>query len=132
MDAVPHLRKSLFVLMALAWLLATNHCLLERLPSLEFISCCAADASGSHSGNDCDDDGCQAVESGDYKAGTARVVVAAPPISWTVSQLPSPLDAGSAVHFQREPRANAPPDLPKRWQFSRRTALPPRAPSFAS
>lgn len=126
------LRNFLFVLMALAWLPATNHCLLERLPGLEFLSCCAADFSASHSGNDCDDDACQTVESGDYKAGTARIAVVVPVLDWVLYQLPSPLTAGSAVHFRHQPQANAPPDLPKRWQFSSRTALLARAPSFAS
>ncbi|MST01413.1 MAG: hypothetical protein EXS29_08920 [Pedosphaera sp.] len=117
--------------MSVAWLPAANHCLLERLPGFEFLSCCAVDVSAAPHGNDCDDDACQAVEVGDYKAGTARIVVAPPVLDWVLYQLPSPL-AAAAAHFERESRANAPPDLSKRWQFFHRAAFSPRAPSLAS
>ena len=50
-------------------------------------------------------------------------------VAWLVP-LPYSCQAGESVCLV--PASSSPPDLPRIWQFSQRTALPPRAPSIVS
>ena len=120
--------KTLSVLALLAlWLGATNHCRLEQIPGLEFLHC----ASDTEASSNCDGDGCEVVENSLYKVDDAQAVAVVPAfvgavfLLLTVEQTPPPplLSDFSTV---------ASPELPGTWQFSFRTALPPRAPSLAS
>lgn len=113
------------------WGLAVMHCKLEALPGLDFLkSCCFVDSAPS-SEKDCEDDGCGAVEEGGYR--TEEQTVSAPQplllLGLFASAIPALLPELQARFF---PASESPPDLPKIWQFSQRTALPPRAPSVAS
>jgi len=114
------------------WLSATNHCKLEEIPGLSFLACCDHSAA-PHQDSDCDTDGCAQVEDGLYKTEDSNVAAQAPLLVLTVC-----LDEIIAETLAALPplRANfstvALPELPVTWQFSFRTALPPRAPSFAS
>jgi hypothetical protein len=109
------------------WVPITAHCYLEKFPGLEFLQC-AGDNGGTE---DCKGEGCCAVESGFYKVSDARDCV---PVALllAVVALPRVLDdsletAGRLAVFEI-----VPPELPQSWQFLSRTALPVRAPSFAS
>lgn len=122
----------LFAVLTLAlWGLASMHCTLEALPGLDFLkTCCFADtAPSSHQG--CESDGCAAVEDGSYRAEEQPVFAPQPLLAHALltsvtepmrSELQAPFPVGSL----------APPELPRSWQFSRRTALPPRAPSLVA
>lgn len=126
------LRNTLLLLLAAAWLPLTAHCRLESLPSLAFLEC--ADDRDCHQRTDSPDGGeCCSFESASYFLPSHQpdvspaLVLALPPFespTELVRGLPAPVSVGVLTA--------APPDIPVSWQFSFRTALPPRAPSFAS
>ena len=125
-------RIAVFAVLAL-WLPATNHCKLEQIPGLAFLVCCAQEDSPTHQDEDCETDGCATFENQLYKTETAQVVVVAAP-TLLLNAILSPFSAelcrpGTASYV---PPDAAPVFLSRVWQFSYRTALPPRAPSLLS
>ena len=110
--------------------LASMHCILEGVPGFDFLkTCCFVDSAPS-APKDCESDEC-VVESGDYRA--EEQTVSAPQPLLLLALLSSVIEAPLP-----EPQvallvaSESPPELPKVWQFSHRTALPVRAPSIAS
>jgi hypothetical protein len=121
--------------MATLWVAAGFHCRLEVLRGFEFLSCCqhpGADQTQAHHEKDCGDDGCAAVELGLYKLEQPQALPQAPLLSLValLSPLTEPDHVGAFDHLVSV--SSSPPELPKVWQFSQRTALLPRAPSFVS
>lgn len=109
------------------WGLATSHCSLEQLPGLEFLACCPPPDKAPHQDNDCEQDGCSSVESGFYKVEAQTAFAPAPRL--VVSFILSLWEAqASSVPPSPTLLSSSPPELPRVWQFSFRTALPPRAP----
>lgn len=116
------------------WAMITSHCGLENIPGLSFLACASESASASHQPSDCgDDDSCATVESGHYKTEDSDLALGKTPFVTValVSALLSNLDTIEPVSIL-VPKELAPPELARSWQFSSRTALPPRAPSFIS
>ena len=129
LSAVSKLTKVFAMLTLALWGLASMHCTLEALPGLDFLkTCCFADtAPSSQSG--CETDGCGAVEDAGYRP--EEQPVSAPLPLLILAALAS---APEATPFEFQTRSVvgslSPPELPQAWQFSYRTALPPRAPSL--
>ena len=125
-------QKTTVVLAVLAlWLAAANHCRLESLPGFQFLAC-AEQGEAPHQDSDCDTDACALVESGLYKAENNRITVDAP-AGLVLLFLPPPLEQTSNLEAINHLRFNSvPPELQRVWQFSWRTASPPRAPSLRS
>ena len=120
---------------AALWVVAGFHCRLEVLPGFEFLSCCQhseCEKSPTHHARECTDDGCAAVELGFYKPEKLRDAPVAPLLALVIqpSLLPEPDLANAFNHSVSI--SSSPPELPKCWRFSQRTALPPRAPSLVS
>ena len=117
------------------WVAAGLHCRLEVLTGFEFLSCCQhsdTEQSPTHHEKDCNDDGCAAVERGFYRSEQPQAAPLIPLldfVAWMSPLLELDRDCASD-HLVSI--SSSPPDLPKAWQFSQRTALPPRAPSFVS
>jgi hypothetical protein len=112
------------IFLALAWVPITSHCAWENLPGLQFFQC----ATDTEQDSDCEGDACVQVESASYKVSETQTSVPVPPLTIVfqvslLEMLPT---------LQPLPVSAAPPEIPKSWQFSFRTALPPRAPSFVS
>jgi hypothetical protein len=119
--------RLLGLILALVWVPITSHCLWEDAPGLQVFKCVDQTTGQSESdSNDCDGDVCSVLETADYKVSKTRTDVP-PPFLNILFQL-SPLEAAPAE--APLPVTAAPPRLP--WQFSVRTALSPRAPSFVS
>jgi len=112
------------VLLALAWVPVTSHCAWENLPGFQFFQC----ATDAEQDSDCESDACVQVESASYKVSETQTTVPVPPL--TVLFQVSLLEMLPAQ--QPLPVTASPPEIPLGWQFSFRTALPPRAPSFVS
>ena len=114
------------------WLPATNHCRLEQLPGLRFLACCDHEDAAAPHHDDCRTDDCAAVESGLYKTVSGRIQSPAPVLltATLLAVVPDEIPVPPASQLTRS-TAIAPGDSGG-WQFSFRTALPPRAPSFAS
>jgi len=113
------------------WVPLTMHCRLESLPGMEFLVCCPQEDSVPHQDSDCDDDACAVVESASYKTENNRVAIPTPVLVPALFLTPllslEVVFAANLLVFEASP-----PELPATWQFSFRTALPPRAPSFVS
>lgn len=114
------------------WPLMTSHCDLELIAEFSFLACSSQDDAGSHPETDCETDGCEQVEGGLYESQPALVVAPAPLLLsaqlLTASVEPLVPSSPEPTHFSTAP----PPDFAMTWQFVCRTALSPRAPSFAS
>lgn len=131
------IRTMLTLLLAVVWLPVSAHCLFfESIGGLEILSCCSHEAppeeATNHHNNDCATDACSVVESATYKSSVQRIAV--PPLPQQiafelplVADLTPPYRAGAA-----NPSDDVLAWLPTAWQFSARTALPPRAPSIVS
>ncbi len=125
---VKSLRAMVTLVLLALWPLAVMHCKLENIPGLEYFRC----ASDAPTSSDCQADGCETVESATYKTPDNQNVAPQPVFETAV--LPTLVeqdDSPSDNHSCRLITA-APPELRKIWQFSFRTALPPRPPSFVS
>jgi hypothetical protein len=120
--------KAIALMFLVLWLPITSHCQLERVPGLEFLHC-AADTSES---SNCEGDGCQTVESGLYKISDHSTIAPVPVCGPFLFMLPHRSLEDSSLVGPGRAQSSFPPDLPQRWQFISRTALPIRAPSFAS
>jgi len=127
---VARLTKIASVLALVLYGLASMHCLLESVPGFDFLkSCCFVDSEAGKS-KDCESDQC-VVENGDYRSQEQTVSAPQPPLLLALlspvieAPLPEPQVASLVA-------SESPPELPKVWQFSHRTALPVRAPSIAS
>ena len=122
------LRTVITLVMLALWPLAVMHCKLETIPGLEFLRC----ASDTPTGSDCQRDGCETVESAAYKTPDNQDIAPEPVFEIAMlSMLLEREDCPYEKHFCW-PETAAPPEFRKSWQFSFRTALPPRAPSFVS
>jgi hypothetical protein len=119
--------------LAVLWLPVSVHCQLEQLPGLEFLSCCDhEDTTAPHQDDDCEGDACAVIESGLYKFEDQQASAPAPDFgalefaAFPSDQALIPAVVGGPVG------STAPPEFSRIWQFTSRTALPPRAPSLAS
>jgi hypothetical protein len=112
------------VVFLVLWVPITAHCYLEKIPALAFLQCSAE--------SDCAGDGCQVIESGLYKISDNSLAIPQPVTGKIVSVVPAPLDVPLLDRSPCGLLSDAKPDLPRRWQFIARTALPVRAPSLLS
>ena len=123
------------VAIATLWVAASFHCRLEVLTGFEFLSCCQhseSEQSPAHHEKECNDDGCAAVERGFYKQEKSQYAPVMPLLALNAWLSPLlALDPSSASKHLVS-ISSSPPELPKAWQFSQRTARLPRAPSFVS
>jgi hypothetical protein len=121
--------RTILVLSVLGvWLGATNHCRLEDLPALKFLACNPESEAPAHEDSDCDQDSCVAVEKSAYKTERGRVAAADPTMLLIPTLLPSLRDDAEFKPGLLDTLAI--PELRVTWQFSLRTAAPPRAPSI--
>ena len=125
--------RSFTALLLLAlWMPATSHCLLEDAGWIHHSDCCDPGDGADEHGHDGADGICQ-VEQGGFHL---------PKFQWVLAKtfpdfLCHQLSLTGLLHPETIPpdilrRAPPPPALDAAWQFSFRTALPPRAPSFVS
>jgi hypothetical protein len=103
------------------------------VPGFEFFASCHSEDGTPQQDNDCESDGCSAVESGFYRIEEQAPAVSVPLLVLsTVLPLWEAAAPVPAPHLELELLNCSPPELPRVWQFSYRTALPPRAPSFVA
>jgi len=131
---VRQLKTILILLLAALWLPASNHCRLEIVSGLEFISCASgADTPESGcGGGDCAEDACALLESGDWRQPESLQLPSAPQWVAIVIEAIAHTDFAPTDSSAQLVSIFPPPELPKVWQFHSRTALPPRAPDCAS
>ena len=126
------LKQAVGWLLLVIWLPATSLCLVERAGWLANDDCCPSSASKPAPAEPSSDATCCTLASASYKAD-----------DYSHLHITAPLFIGvlifEALAADTEPvqvvdKANdlGPPALLKTWQFTYRTALSPRAPSFVS
>jgi hypothetical protein len=116
--------------LALYYVLAMTHCPLQQASFFGESGCSASFGQQQEDQTASCEDGCCPLESSDHfsrqKTGHDIPVIAVP--GFVLCTLEADLAQKAAPPSPTGP----PPELPKIWQFSFRTALPPRAPSFVS
>ena len=128
--AVKVARYMAAIILLVAWLPATSHCLLGAAGGVPD-TCCGEHGQGNEPAPaDRDDDcaTCDNVESGLYKISAQDNFTFAFQATLTadlIGSVPLPI---SPIALQRL-SSRAPPGLTVRWQFLTRTALPGRAPA---
>jgi hypothetical protein len=127
------------VCLALLWVPVSGHCQIEALTGAALFAC--AGDSGHDAGpasaptdDHCGADACATVEDGHYRC-DVPVVTATPPIGSNLLlslRVPDTSDLDLSPADNLSATGQPPPELAVSWQFSYRTVLPPRAPSFVS
>ena len=130
------IRAALAILLATLWLPVSSHCLvLEVSSSLESLSCCThteAQEATPHPEDDCATDACSIVEGAKYKHTLQRVTIPALDLH-LLFELPPLREPALPLCASRPHQLDDfLAQLPGSWQFSFRTAAPPRAPSLVS
>ncbi|HRZ99979.1 MAG TPA: hypothetical protein P5055_04500 [Candidatus Paceibacterota bacterium] len=131
LKGVSRLVKIVAMLALVLYGLASMHCTLEAVPGFEFLKTCCFLEPAPTGSQDCESDGCGSVEGGKYRPEERADFAPQPPLVLALfsSVIEAPLpEHQTALSLASE----SPPEIPKVWQFSHRTALPPRAPSIAS
>lgn len=129
-SAVKCLRRVIAAVLLLVWLPANSLCLVERAGWLANDDCCPSSASKSAPGKPFDHSTCCTLPLESFKADKYSHLDIVPPFFISVLIFEA-LDDREAVRNPQRADFDPPP-LAKTWQFSCRTALLPRAPSFAS
>jgi hypothetical protein len=122
-----HLKRILAMLLLVLWAPTTSHCMIESAGLLPAFLCCDEACGG-----EADQDACKALESAAYKVDERDSPVAMSVVLFLLPQVLSDLNDGVEPAPAPGFYPQGAPELAVTWQFSSRTALPPRAPSLAS
>lgn len=130
---VNRLKGILSVIVLALWASCTIRCELEMFASAKASSCCNAgeESGGGAPASSPDHCVCSVIASGGYVVQKSAPLAALAPDAILVFTVAAESEAALREAVV-EDLIFAPPELPKIWQFSLRTALPPRAPSFVS
>ena len=114
------------------WLPLTSHCLLEGAGLMPDILRCSDTCAPNGKDQGCEADACCSLESAAYKVDCERPAVITPVLGSLLPVLFHSVEPPAAPQNSLGFLTIASPELPVTWQFSYRTALPPRAPSLVS
>jgi len=129
---VQRIKAAVALVLALVWLPAVSCCLIDASGLLGKQDCCSKEHSPSIPGPENCDKLCGALASAHYFPPQGQLLLIAPvgvPLFDSAAAL---LEVQRPAGTGREFPATPPPELAGHWQFSFRTALSPRAPSFVS
>ena len=129
---VQRIKAAVALVLALVWLPAASCCLIDAAGWLGKRDCCSADHSKPVSVPGSCDQPCAALASATFLPQQSHPVVFAPDCVLLFILNGSLPEIQSLAGLNRDLPTTAPPELAGHWQFSFRTAAPPRAPSFAS
>jgi hypothetical protein len=129
--SVQRIKAVVALVLALVWLPAVSCCLIDASGLLVKQECCSKEHSHSGGPGNCDKP-CGALASAYYLPQQSQMLVMAPIGVPLFDSAISLIEIHRPAGVGRELPATAPPELAGHWQFSFRTALAPRAPSFAS
>ncbi len=122
------LQQIVGLLLLVLWVPLTSHCTWENISDLTLFKCADDTEQHSEQKSDCADDGCAQLETATYRSSDAQPEVAPPAFLVLFQLLTLTVPAREACVAT----VNTPPEIFTSWQFTFRTALPPRAPSFVS
>lgn len=128
---VNRLKGIVSVIVLALWASCTIHCELEMFAAAEASSCCQGDEQPGGKPGSSESCVCRAIASGGYTVQkNAPVAAPVPDVILVFTEIAQSEDVLREALV--EDLISAPPELPRIWQFSLRTALPPRAPSVVS
>jgi hypothetical protein len=127
-NSVKGMYQLVAIILAVLWVPIVGHCVLEKMPGLEFLQC-----AGENGQSDCDDSGdaCSELENPNYKLSKTNLEVPQPEFA-ILFHLLFQDSIRNVLETQPKRLNEVPPEISSSWQFSLRTALPPRAPSLIS
>lgn len=131
-SAVQRIKAVVAVVLALVWLPAVSCCLIDASGLLGKQDCCSKEHSHRPSVPGNCDQPCGALASASYLPQQSQLLVIAPLGAPLFDSTVPLIEIHRPTGVGRKLPATAPPELAGHWQFSFRTASPPRAPSFAS
>jgi len=120
------------MVLALVWLPAASCCLIDESGLLGKRDCCSKERSQSAPGPGGCDKPCGALASAAYLPQEDHQHLIPPANVPLFKCSIDKTEVRRLAGIGRDLPATAPPELAGHWQFSFRTALPPRAPTFAS
>jgi hypothetical protein len=120
------MRHVVGLVLLVLWVPLTSHCTWENLADLALFKC---PTDTEQQSSDCADDGCAQLETAKYRNTVSQPDLTPPPFQ-VLFQLAAPLTLPGTLTCVAN--AALPPEISPGWQFTFRTALPPRAPSFVS
>lgn len=120
------------MVLALVWLPAASCCLIDAAGWFGKQDCCSKEHSQSVPGPGGCDQPCAALASATLLPQQGQPLIFASVGVLLFDSAIFPTEIQRPVGTARDLPATAPPELAGHWQFSFRTALAPRAPSFAS
>ncbi len=129
---VSRLNKIVAVVFLVLWLPLTSHCLLEGAGLMPDILRCSDTCAPNGKDQGCEDEACCLLESTAYKVDCERPAVITTVLGFSLPVVFHSVEPPAAPKNSLGFLTVASPELPVTWQFSYRTALPPRAPSFVS
>src|SRR5262245_10617186 len=128
---VQRIKATVAMVLALVWLPAVSCCLIDASGLFGKQDCCSTEhAHPAAAPGNCDQP-CGVLASASYVSQQDQLVVPAPLAELLADDVFSPVEL-QRPGIGRDLPATAPPEIAGHWQFSFRTALPPRAPSFVS
>ena len=130
--SVQRFKAFVALVLALVWVPAASCCLIDASGLLGKRDCCSKEHSHSVPGPGNCDEPCGTLASATYLSQQEQLLLIAPVSVLLFDFTTSIMEVQRPYGIRRDQPATAPPDLPVSWQFSFRTALSPRAPSFAS
>jgi hypothetical protein len=129
---VHRIKAVVALVLALVWWPAVSCCLIDGSGLLAKKDCCPKEHSQTVPGPSHCDQPCGTLAAAHYFPQQSQLLLLAPVGATLVDCAKFLLEIQNPSEVGRDLRATAPPELAGHWQFSFRTALSPRAPSFAS
>jgi hypothetical protein len=129
---VNRLKRIIAALFLVLWLPMTSHCLLEGAGLMPDVLRCNDSCAPGGQDQGCEADACCSLESAAYKVDSERPALITPVLGLLVPAFFEPVEPPATPQNSLGFISAASPELPVTWQFSFRTALPPRAPSVVS
>ena len=126
------MKGTMALALAALWLPLRMHCSLETIPGFNLLDWCCDTAAVESTKDDCARDNCAEIEAGLYRIednpALIRCLIAVSALT-SAADVSQPTEPVLATLLAAD---SSPPELAQTWQFSRRAALPVRAPSFVS
>jgi hypothetical protein len=126
------LKRAIALTCLALWLPVSMHCSLETIPGFNLLDWCCDTAASEPAKDDCGQDNCAEIEAGLYKIEDNPALTPSLAIVLAMASSVEALQPLKPTSPAFLPSDSSPPELTQTWQFSRRAALPVRAPSFVS
>jgi hypothetical protein len=126
------LKRTIALTLLALWLPVSMHCSLETIPGFNLLDWCCDTGASQSAKDDCSQDSCGEIESGLYKIEDNPALTPSMAVVLAMASSVEAMQPPKTTPTVFLPTGSSPPELAQTWQFSRRAALPVRAPSVVS